>query len=163
VIALALEGKPVEFIKSHIALSDLVNEGGSPFSVLSAAVNSSPNKLETATKRFAHCNEVVYPAKERDLLARTIIRKHDTQNTYHCNKKNCGNDCIFAPVCCPNENCDVIYSLKWAAKHDEICPHKIVGCYRECGETFPRRTTDTHLDYVCALRPVPCPFRLGLA
>ena len=44
---------------------------------------------------------------------------NDINFEFHCNKPNCGNDCIFAPEACTNEGCTVIYSRKWASRHDK--------------------------------------------
>merc|ERR1711991_50405 len=50
-----------------------------------------------------------------------------------------------------------VYSRKYTMDHDAICPYKIVQCQRECGDTFPRRLQEKHMNEVCPLRPVPCP------
>jgi hypothetical protein len=85
-------------------------------------------------------------------LARTIIRKHDREFLYHCEKRNCGADCLFAAVRCPNPNCEVVFSKCWGPKHDNTCPLKIVDCDRACGESVARMALETHKEHACALR-----------
>ena len=38
--------------------------------------------------------------EESALLAQVIIRKHDVGFEYHCNTRNCGSACVFAPQAC---------------------------------------------------------------
>jgi hypothetical protein len=85
-------------------------------------------------------------------LARTIIRKHDREYLYHCEKRNCGADCLFAAVRCPNPNCEVVFSKCWGPKHDSTCPLKIVDCDRACGESVARMALEAHKEHACALR-----------
>ncbi len=87
-----------------------------------------------------------------------LIRRHDIENEFHCQKVKCGKSCIFTPKHCPNEGCHEIYPIKWESKHDAECPFKVIECIRKCGDTFQRRLTDTHLHSICPLRPVDCPF-----
>jgi len=54
--------------------------------------------------------------------------------------------------------CSTVFSAKWFARHDGECIHKIIDCPRVCGDTFPRRLKKKHMDDICPLRPVPCPF-----
>ena len=56
-----------------------------------------------------------------------------------------------------NNGCSVVYSRKYTVDHDAVCPHKIVQCSRECGDTFPRRQMEVHMNESCPLRPVKCP------
>ena len=64
--------------------------------------------------------------------------------------------CI-APEACLSSGCSVVYSRKYTMDHDAICPYKIVQCQRECGDTFPRRLQEKHMNEACPLRPVLCP------
>ena len=98
------------------------------------------------------CNESYFTWREREALARTIIRKHDVENFYHCNTRNCGQDCVFAIVTCPNEGCDVQFNAKHADKHDGACPQKVIECDRLCGEVMTRCQHGTHKEFACALR-----------
>jgi len=95
---------------------------------------------------------------ERNELSKLIIRKFDRKNNYHCNVKHCGEKCLFARESCKNANCGVIYSRKWAQKHDAICPEKLIECDRLCGELVVRKNMATHLEVSCTLRPITCPF-----
>ena len=54
--------------------------------------------------------------------------------------------------------CSSVHSRKYHLDHDAICPHKIISCERNCGDTFPRRMTEAHMNTSCPLRPVSCPF-----
>ena len=98
------------------------------------------------------CNEIYFPAKEREALARTVVRKHDIENYYHCKVQNCGDTCIYKIVTCPNARCEVQYNVKYTDKHDSICPQKIIPCNRVCGEIVTRCSMDNHLEFACALR-----------
>lgn len=95
---------------------------------------------------------------ERSFIAKALIKKHDVDFKFHCNIKNCGEACEFAPEACLNPGCSSVHSRKYHLDHDAICPHKIVPCERNCGDTFPRRMTETHMSSSCPLRPVACPF-----
>eukprot|EP01041_Mallomonas_annulata_P003979 gene3979-7930_t len=116
------------------------------------------DRTETLSNHTAEISSLYFQSDERLELATILIRKHDTNNEFHCNKNNCGTSCLFSPTKCLNEGCSEVVSLKWATAHDDKCPHKIVSCKRECGDTFPRRLMDTHLINSCPLRPVFCPF-----
>lgn len=54
--------------------------------------------------------------------------------------------------------CDVVFSKKWFSRHDAECPHKVIPCPRTCGDNFPRRLLQKHMESICPLRPVQCPF-----
>ena len=99
-----------------------------------------------------------FPRKEQVELSRCLIRHHDGDNFFHCDQLNCGESCTFAPATCLNDDCPVVVSRKWLAKHDSTCPQKVVPCERGCGDSFYRRLTDSHLQNACPLRPVDCPF-----
>lgn len=113
------------------------------------------------------------------------LRKFDTTFDFHCPVNNCGSTCIFAIEYCPNEGCNVKYSRKWYTAHDIICPEKLLPCPRNChgvccdhnnkegganeteGETsndiklfgIKRKGMDEHLNNICSLRPVTCPYQ----
>ena len=93
-----------------------------------------------------------FPWQEREALARTVVRKHDIENYYHCNTKNCGKDCLFFIVMCPNENCEILFNKKNGEGHDRTCPQKIVPCDRLCGESMARCTVENHKEHSCPLR-----------
>lgn len=79
-------------------------------------------------------------------------------NIYHCEKKDCGPNCIFAVENCPNPPCLMFFSKKWASQHDAVCKDKILPCERYCGEHVARKNMNLHLLNDCCLRPVKCPF-----
>lgn len=87
-------------------------------------------------------------------MARTVVRHHDSEHLHHCRVKLCGDDCLFLSVSCPNKPCPVVYSSCWRAKHDALCPQKIVPCTRQCGEEMPRMLVSNHKEFSCPLRSV---------
>jgi hypothetical protein len=66
--------------------------------------------------------------EERSFVSKAIVRKHDLNYEFHCDKPNCGDACVFCPEACPNAGCTEVYSRKWASKHDSDCPQKVVPC-----------------------------------
>eukprot|EP00596_Hydrurales_sp_CCMP1899_P006799 CAMPEP_0119043424 /NCGR_PEP_ID=MMETSP1177-20130426/21728_1 /TAXON_ID=2985 /ORGANISM="Ochromonas sp, Strain CCMP1899" /LENGTH=394 /DNA_ID=CAMNT_0007011455 /DNA_START=173 /DNA_END=1358 /DNA_ORIENTATION=- len=155
--ALNLQGKPLGVTAIWVILEGFVNEGGGPFSVMSAAIGGT-NPVEITAQRVAYLNSASFPLVERTALANAILHHHDSAYRYHCDKKNCGYDCVFRPMTCPNKGCQVIVSLKWGGRHDAVCPMKIVECDSQCGELMARGTVPNHMEHSCPLRPVLCPF-----
>ena len=98
------------------------------------------------------CNTAYFPWQERESLARTIIRKHDHEYSYHCNVQHCGKLCEFSIVTCPNEECDIMFNQKHSQSHDTLCPQKVIPCDRLCGETMKRCSVDNHKEHSCPLR-----------
>lgn len=93
---------------------------------------------------------------ERDAIASLIVRKLDPHFQVHCDKVNCGDECGFTRVKCPNEGCSTTMSKIYLETHDATCPYKIITC--DCGDTFPTNESSHHLGQVCRLRSVECPF-----
>ena len=106
----------------------------------------------THTCTSMQCNELYFPLREREALARTIVRHHDAEHLYHCPMKQCGEDCLFLSVHGPNKPCPVVYSSCWKAKHDALCPQKVVPCTRQCGEEMARMLVENHREFSCPLR-----------
>lgn len=141
------------------AISQLLldmHTGQSGWAMASAALQTG-NAVEYQAQRAMEVLKVC-PVIERTEISKLVIRKYDKNYEYHCDAKNCGDQCIFQRETCPNDNCGVIYSRKWNMKHDAICPEKIVDCDRLCGETVIRKNMAVHLAEICTLRPIPCPF-----
>jgi hypothetical protein len=101
--------------------------------------------------------EISFTAKEREAIAILVIKKLDTQFQLHCNLPNCGKDCRFFRVPCPNEGCHVTVSKMHLSRHDQECPFKILRC--ECGDEFQRHQSTDHSKHECKLRTVECPFK----
>ena len=125
--------------------------------------------VEVADHHFAY--------QERSDFARLLIRLHDMDFRYHCDKRGPTSvstlsgdvnsnskrlctieNCIFAPYNCINQDCPVVISRKWREKHDATCMNKAVSCQRNCGEKVMRKLSHIHLATECRLRPVKCPF-----
>ncbi|KAG7364947.1 TRAF-type zinc finger domain containing protein [Nitzschia inconspicua] len=98
-----------------------------------------------------------FPKQEREAIATLIIKKLDTQFQLHCEVPECGQNCRFYRVPCPNEGCNFIVSKMYLAKHDQECPFAIIHC--ECGDEFPRLQSTVHAEQACKFRTVECPFK----
>jgi hypothetical protein len=99
-----------------------------------------------------------FTTEERIGVARSLIRKFDTANRYHCNVSHCGDRCEFALQCCGNVGCGVKFSRKWGPAHDSVCAHKIISCQLLCGEHVVRQNAGAHMANDCIMREVPCPY-----
>lgn len=111
-------------------------------------------------KAFGDRRNVVascFPIRERDMIATLIIKKLDTQFQLHCDRLECGENCRFFRVPCPNEECTATVSRMYLNQHNRECPHTMIEC--ECGDTFPRRQSTAHKEQACKLRTVECPFK----
>lgn len=114
-----------------------------------------------------------YP--ERIEFAKLLIRCHDMDFRFHCNRSPAARDpatenvshkerictpdnCIFAPYRCVNQDCPIVISRKWREKHDATCLNKSVVCQRNCGVGVMRKLMHVHMTTSCSLRPVQCPF-----
>lgn len=124
----------------------------------STSMGFKDENQETISNHLNDLESRFFQLDERNEIATILLRKHDTLNEYHCNTINCGNECIFRPIKCPNAGCPDTTSFKWCSAHDELCPYKVVECKRCCGDSFARRAMDSHLQHACPLRPVMCPF-----
>jgi TRAF-type zinc finger len=100
---------------------------------------------------------ICFPPREREVIATLIIKKLDTQFQLHCDRPECGENCRFYRVPCPNEGCEVTISKMYLPRHDLECPFKIIAC--ECGDEFQRRQTAVHIEQACKMRIVECPFK----
>lgn len=98
-----------------------------------------------------------FPEREREAIATLIIKKLDTQFQLHCDRPECGENCRFYRVPCPNEGCTVTVSRMYLSRHDRECPLKIIQC--ECGDEFQRRQSAVHKEQACKMRMVDCPFK----
>lgn len=115
-------------------------------------------------ERTAEIAHDFFQEEERRELARLVIRRYDHVHAFHCAQNNCGQGCIFAVEQCPHTPCQVCYSRKWALQHDAVCPEKLLPCERACSVMVPRKNMAHHLQELCGLRPVLCPFHcLGCA
>jgi len=137
-------------------LEPFISHGPNAWTMASAALGGG-NTTEYFGKRTVEILDS-FSIYERNEISKLIIRKFDKNYTYHCNKINCKDECVFSPMLCPNTDCGVIFSKKWADKHDNICPQKIIDCERLCGEKVIRRLHNSHLETSCSLRPMKCPF-----
>ena len=139
-------------------LDSFVTQSKSSWSAVSGAFSPS-SVLENAGRRTADIAHCFLSANERRLIARLVIRKHDSLFQFHCNKIGCGSECKFCPENCANSGCHVTYSKCDAMEHDAECPQKVISCPRECGDPdIKRRMLSAHMSATCPLRPAPCPF-----
>lgn len=97
------------------------------------------------------------PHKECEALSSLVVKNLDPHFQLHCDQLNCGENCRFFRVQCPNEGCTKTLSKMYLPEHDMVCPYKIVQC--ECGDSFPRHQQEVHNKEACKLREVDCPFR----
>lgn len=81
----------------------------------------------------------VFTDVEREVIACALIRKYDTEYKYHCDRVNCGQQCIYSIHVCPNPGCTVKYSLKYQAEHNDTCPFRVISCPRDCGESHSKQ------------------------
>lgn len=81
----------------------------------------------------------VFTDLERELIACALIRKYDLEYKYHCDRVNCGQQCIYSIHVCSNPGCTVKYSLKYQAEHNDSCPFRVISCPRDCGETHSKQ------------------------
>ena len=69
--------------------------------VSSLIAQSSP--LEHLRERMEELSRTAFMPDERLLVAKLIIRKHDSEYRFHCPISKCGEECEFAIVSCPNK------------------------------------------------------------
>jgi hypothetical protein len=144
--AIAMENGRSKWVRIKAAVSEV---GGK---------SAANDEFEAFALRAAEISHSLFSLDERMEVAALCIRRHDSSNTYHCDKKHCGEACEFVPVMCKNEGCGIPVSKKWIEKHDSVCVHKRVDCTRSCGEAVPRRLMEDHLMDHCDLRPVRCTY-----
>ncbi len=96
--------------------------------------------------------------EEMEEFARLFIRLFDESNHYHCHTRQCGETCLYRIEQCDHSPCKVCYSYIHHQKHDQICPEKIIPCQRTCGVELRRKELSRHMQDVCILRPIQCPF-----
>jgi homogentisate solanesyltransferase len=99
-----------------------------------------------------------FTIEERIGVARSIIRKFDAANRFHCAVPHCGDRCENALQCCGNVGCGTKFSRKWGPAHDSLCAHKIISCPLLCGEHVVRQNAGAHMANDCIMREVPCPY-----
>lgn len=97
-----------------------------------------------------------FPAKEREAIASLIVKKLDLHYQLHCDQPDCGMQCRFYQVECPNDGCSSIMSQMYLEQHQTSCPYKVITC--ECGDSFPRKQLAVHMAQACKMRTVECPF-----
>lgn len=161
--ALHLRGDPIsagQFSTKIIAsrLEEFTNDAGSAWSSVSGFL-AGGSPLEMVGRRTADLAHAYFTHEERRVVAGLVIRKHDMNFQYHCDKANCGQSCEFRRETCPNEHCGSVYSAKWCDEHDKVCPQKILPCPRQCGDHCTRRLMPNHLGQACSLRPAQCPYK----
>lgn len=137
-------------------LTMFVNQSRSALSSASSMMASESHE-EILRKRTAWLSQSYFTQDEAQEIARLVIRALDWDHMYHCDKFNCAEDCDFFVEKCPNIGCGMLYSRKWAGKHDGECPHKILPCERGCGDNAKRARMQEHLNDFCELRIVKCP------
>eukprot|EP01039_Chlorochromonas_danica_P001241 gene1240-1353_t len=142
----------------EILLDQFVERSRTAWSMASSVLKSGDTATNQAERKLQIAQDS-FLEEERNELARFVIRRHDHQYLFHCDKQSCGSSCIFAVEQCPNAPCMVCYSRKWASHHDAICPDKILPCQRACGFQIARKVMTHHLQEECPLRPVICPFQ----
>lgn len=147
---------PMYYTRNFIEerLQAFSKEGINALSMASATLARNDAK----DTRENEVNDFHLPAWEREELALMVLRKHDLHFDYHCELQNCGNQCIFIREKCSNGDCSVIYSKKWFAEHDSVCPYKKVDCERRCGVLIERMNMEKHMTTTCSLMPVTCHF-----
>jgi homogentisate solanesyltransferase len=158
ITALKFKSKPKGIVISESNMHHFANESSTTWSLASAAFISSDQQLLNSANRIIEIDDTYFRTDERNALARLIIRYHDYDYEFHCPTPNCGDNCLFLPQRCPNNECHVIVAKRWLDRHDEVCPFKIISCTRECGDSFVRYQLENHLNTVCPLRPVRCHF-----
>jgi hypothetical protein len=115
---------------------------------------------ETIADFSEQMNDKIKPHfTERTMVAMLVIKNLDPMYQLHCNKigTDCGPECQFRWVQCPNPDCTTIVSQLYQQDHDQECPFKIISC--DCGDSFPRHQQRKHQTQVCSLRPTTCPFK----
>lgn len=96
--------------------------------------------------------------EEMEEFARLFIRIYDESFHYHCSTRQCGETCLYRIEQCSHSPCKVCYSYVHHNKHDAICPEKIIPCTRTCGVELRRKELQHHMNEICILRPIECPF-----
>jgi hypothetical protein len=100
-----------------------------------------------------------FGTEERDAFACIVIRHLDPECVLHCGRESCSEECEFFRVNCPNERCDKTVSCKYLEWHiNKVCPHTVISCPNDCGDSFPRNRREVHLADACGLRSTRCPF-----
>jgi len=112
-----------------------------------------PEFHERCTTVEARC----LPTNERDAIAGLILRKLDPGFHLHCNKAQCGTDCVFRRVSCPHEGCTARMSQIHLDAHMKVCRYKKIIC--ECGEAVRAGDMQAHLRDTCTFRLIDCPFK----
>ena len=115
------------------------------------------NGHETFEERKAMISRQCFSPNECDTISTLIVKKLDPTFQLHCDQPNCGTNCKFFRLQCPNDGCPVTMSRIYLSGHDKQCIYKIIEC--KCGDRFPRHELDVHSKQVCKLRQVDCPFK----
>ena len=108
-------------------------------------------------KRKSFVTRQCFSLKECDAISNLIVKKLDPKFQLHCDQPNCGENCKFYRVQCPNQGCNLVMSRMYLDQHDGQCIFKVVEC--ECGLGLARHELQSHKAQSCVLREVECPFK----
>lgn len=108
-------------------------------------------------KRKSLVTRQCFSLKESDAISTLIVKKLDPKFQLHCNQPNCGENCTFYRIQCPNPGCSLVMSRMYLEQHDSQCIYKVVEC--DCGLGLPRHDLESHKANSCVLRQVDCPFK----
>lgn len=100
-----------------------------------------------------HC----FSPKECEAISALVVKKLDPTFQLHCDQSNCGENCNFLRIPCPNHGCSLVMSKMYLKQHDNQCIYKEIEC--ECRLRLPRHEFKTHKTESCVLREVNCPFK----
>jgi hypothetical protein len=113
------------------------------------------NRKEFKERQSSVANRC-FPVKEREAIAALVVKMLDRHYQLHCDQLDCGTQCRFLRVECPNDGCSSIMSQLYLEQHQTSCPYKVTTC--ECGDTLPRHALAIHKAQACKMRDVQCPF-----
>jgi len=108
-------------------------------------------------KRKSFVTRQCFSLKECDAISNLIVKKLDPKFQLHCDQPNCGKNCKFYRLQCPNQGCNLVMSRMYLDQHDGQCIFKVIEC--ECGLGLARHELRSHKAQSCVLREVECPFK----
>ncbi|GBG77195.1 hypothetical protein CBR_g23522 [Chara braunii] len=112
----------------------------------------------------------VWMPGRREVLARALVKRIDKPKVKHCGRRfdreeelhNHRLQCPIRPVQCVNEGCMEVFSAVFGEKHDAVCFFKPLPCRQKCGGLVRRGEMEVHVNTVCPMKLVSCPFeKLG--
>ena len=139
----------IELEKSQTVMNRLMASVDFPF--------EKRNGQESFEKRKTVISRHCFSLKECDAISTLIVKKLDPKFQLHCDQPNCGKNCKFYRIRCPNHGCPLVMSRVYLDQHDNQCIYKIIEC--ECGLRLPRHELEIHEAQSCVLRKVDCPFK----